>query len=73
MITSKITGKTYSPTDVVYISNVLQVKKMLDYLGPEDLYDILWTSEKRPDALVFVWARNDRTKECKLLWDQHKL
>ena len=70
---SLITGKSYEPSEMVYITNVLQVKKMLDYIGPDDLYDILWTSDKRPDTLVFVWARTERTKECKQKWDNHDL
>ena len=46
---------------------------MLNAIGPADLYDILYTSEKRPDALVFVWAKNERTAECKRLWDKREL
>ena len=57
MITSKITGKSYQPTDCIFISNMTQCHQMLNAIGPADLYDILYTSEKRPDALVFVWAK----------------
>ena len=73
MVTSKITGKTYDPSDCVYIANVMQVKKMLDFIGPDALMDVLWSSERRPDALVFVWKKCPETREAKLLWDQHIL
>ena len=74
MITSKITGKTYEQgLDCLYLTNILQVKKYLEYLGPEFLLDVLWTSEKRPDALVFVWKKCPETKKAKELWDQHML
>ena len=55
MITSKITGKTYEPSDCVYISNPLQCQKYLKYLGEDFFLDILYTSYKKEDALVFVW------------------
>lgn len=74
MVTSKITGKTYEQgLDCLYLTNILQVKKYLEYLGPEFLLDVLWTSEKRPDALVFVWKKCPETKKAKELWDQHML
>ena len=74
MITSKITGKNYSPgDDCLYLTNMLQVKKYLEYLGPEYLLDVLWTSEKRPDALVFVWKKCPETREAKQKWDNHEL
>lgn len=74
MITSKITGKTYEPgSGCLYLTNMLQVKRYLEYLGPDFLLDVLWTSEKRPDALVFVWKKCPETRDAKILWDQHKL
>ena len=73
MKTSKITGKQYSESDCIYITNMTQCHQMLNAIGPADLYDILYTSEKRPDALVFVWAKNERTAECKRLWDKREL
>lgn len=74
MITSKITGKTYNAgSDCIYLSNMLQVKKYLEYLGPEFLLDVLWTSEHRPDALVFVWKKCPETREAKIKWDNHLL
>lgn len=74
MIISKITGKKYEPgADCIYLTNMLQAKKYLEYLGPEFLLDILWSSEHRPDAIVFVWKKCPETREAKSLWDQHKL
>lgn len=73
MITSKITGKTYEPSDCVYLTNMLQVKKYLEYLGPELMLDILFSSEQRPDALVFVWQKCPETKKAKQKWDNHEL
>jgi hypothetical protein len=74
MITSKITGKQYEPgADCIYLTNMLQAKKYLEYLGPEFLLDILWSSEHRPDALVFVWRKCPETKEAKQKWDNHIL
>ena len=74
MITSKITGKTYEPgSECIYLTNMLQVKKYLEFLGPELMLDILFSSEKRPDALVFVWKKCDATRQAKALWDAHEL
>ena len=73
MITSKITGKTYEPSDCVYLTNMLQVKKYLEHLGPDYMLDILFSSEHRPDALVFVWKKCDATRQAKQKWDNHEL
>ena len=35
--------------------------------------DILWASEKRKYALVFVWKKCPETKRAKELWDKHEL
>jgi hypothetical protein len=72
MIKSEITGKVYEPSMAVYISNMLQCQKMLKHIGSQDLLDII-VSDRGKDALVFVWERNERTKACKVLWDQHAL
>ena len=34
---------------------------------------MVFTSEKREDALVFVWKRCPETKKAKQLWDNHEL
>ncbi|MEE1301333.1 MAG: hypothetical protein UHD64_01010 [Bacteroidales bacterium] len=73
MITSKITGKSYEPSEGVYISNPLQCQKYFKFLGEDFFLDILYTSYKKEDALVFVWKKCPETKEAKRLWDQHML
>lgn len=74
MITSGITGKKYTPgSDCVYITNPTQCQKYLKYLGTEFFLDILYTSEKKEDALVFVWKRCPETARAKKLWDSHEI
>jgi hypothetical protein len=73
MITSKITGKVYDPSEAVFFSNPVQTQRYLEFLGPEFFLDILWASEKKRDALVFVWKKCPETKHAKELWDQHLL
>ena len=73
MITSKITGKTYDPSNAVYLTNPVQCQRYFKFLGDELFLDILFTSEKREDALVFVWERCQKTREAKFKWDNHEL
>lgn len=73
MITSAITHKHYDPSDCIYMTNPLQCQKYLQYLGADFFLDILYTSDKREDALVFVWKRCPETREAKILWDKHEL
>lgn len=73
MITSKITGKTYDPSNAVYLTNPVQCQRYFKFLGDEPFLDILFTSEKREDALVFVWKRCLETREAKIKWDNHEL
>ena len=73
MITSKITGKTYDPSNAVYLTNPVQCQRYFKYLGDKPFLDILFTSEKREDALVFVWERCPETREAKIKWDNHEL
>ena len=74
MITSKLTGKTYDPSEAVYITNPRQSQAYAKYLGGwEHFLDMLFTSEKREDALVFVWRRCAETREAKIKWDNHEL
>ena len=73
MITSKVTQKTYDPADCVFLTNPVQCQRYLEYLGADYLYDILWASEKKKDALVFVFPRCAETRRCKDLWDKHEL
>lgn len=74
MITSKVTGKTYDPsTDAIFITNPQQCFKYFSILSTDLFLDIIWTSEKRPDALVYVWKKCPETRDAKILWDQHML
>lgn len=72
-IKSNITGKTYAPEDAVYITNPIQCQRYFKLLGDEFFLDILFTSKKKEDCLVFVWKRCLETKRAKELWDQHIL
>ena len=73
MITSKITGKTYEPSNAVYLTNPIQCQRYFKFLGDELFLDILFTSKKREDALVFVWKRCPETAKAKQMWDNHEL
>ena len=73
MITSKITGKSYEPSDAIYLTNPLQCQRYFKMLGDELFLDILFTSERREDALVFVWRRCPETREAKIKWDNHEI
>ena len=73
MITSSITGKTYSPEEAVYLTNPIQCQRYFKFLGDELFLDILFTSKRKEDCLVFVWKKSPETKEAKQKWDQHEL
>lgn len=72
-IKSKITGKDYMAEDGIYISNMLQARLYLIHLGPEALLDILYDSQKRPNSIVFVFERGEKTRLLKRKWDEHTL
>lgn len=72
--TSQLTGKTYDESEAIYMTNPRQNQAYAKYLGGWEYFlDMLFTSEKKEDALVFVWKRCPETKQAKLLWDQHLL
>ena len=73
MIHSKITGKQYDPSDAVYMTNPTQCQRYLKFLGSEYFLDILYMSEKKEAALVFVWKRCPETARAKRLWDNHEI
>ena len=73
MIISKITGKAYEPSEAVFLTNPIQCQRYFKFLGDELFLDILFTSKKKEDALVFVWKRCPETKKAKELWDKHEL
>jgi hypothetical protein len=70
---SPITQKVYDPDFCVNITNMLQAKRYLSYLGPEYLLDVLYTGTKREDCLVFVFKKCPETRKAKELWDNHEL
>ena len=71
---SLLTGKFYDEADAIYMTNPKQNQAYAKYLGGWDYFlDMLFTSEKREDALVFVWKKCPETKKAKELWDQHLL
>lgn len=73
MIKSEITKKVYEPGNAVFISNVLQATRYLEYLGAEYLLDIIWDGNDRDRCLRFVFPRCSETAKAKQLWDQHLL
>jgi hypothetical protein len=73
MTTSKITGKSYNPSECVFISNPTQCAKYCKFLGTDLLMDIILSSERREDALIFVWKKCPETREAKQKWDNHEL
>ena len=74
MKTSQLTGKTYSESDCIYMTNPKQNQAYAKYLGGWDYFvDMLFTAEKKEDALVFVWRKCPETPRAKELWDQHLL
>lgn len=73
MIKSEITGKNYEPSECVFISNPTQCAKYCKLLGTDLLMDIILSSERREDVLVFVWKKSPETADAKRKWDQHLL
>lgn len=73
MIKSEVTGKNYEPSECVFISNPTQCAKYYKLLGSELFMDIIISSEKHEDALVYVWKKTPETAEAKRKWDQHLL
>ena len=72
-VKSKITNKEYMSEDGLYISNMLQARLYLIHLGPESLLDVLYDGTKRPNSIVFVFERGEKTKLLKQKWDNHTL
>ena len=74
MKTSKLTGKTYDESSAIYMTNPRQNQAYAKYLGGwEHFLDMLFTSEQREDALVFVWKKCPETAKAKRLWDNHEI
>lgn len=73
LVKSPITQKVYDSANCIYITNVLQAKRYLSYLGPEYFLDIKYTDTHREDSLVFVFKKCPETRRAKELWDNHEL
>ena len=74
MRTSSLTGKIYDEANAIYMTNPKQNQAYAKYLGGWDYFlDMLFTSEKKEDALVFVWQKCPETAKAKQLWDDHRL
>ena len=74
MKTSTLTGKIYDEAEAVYITNPRQNQAYAKYLGGWEFFlDMLFTSEKKEDALVFVWKKCPETRQAKLKWDNYEL
>ena len=74
MKTSTLTGKTYDEADAIYMTNPRQNQAYAKYLGGWEFFlDMLFTSDKKEDALVFVWRKCPETRDAKIKWDNHEL
>ena len=75
MAYSKLLSRHYDPSNsnVVYISNILQVAKYLKNGGSEFLVDILYDGVKREDTLVFVFLKTPEVQELYRRWQSHEL
>lgn len=73
MKTSQITGRSYEPSECIYITNPVQCQRYFKLLGSDLFLDILYASEKKEDCLVFVWKKCPETREAKIKWDNHEI
>ena len=65
-----IPGVEYSPTNVVYLSNLRQ--SYLYLRNGAKLVDILYCNTKN-DSLVFVFEKNEHVRKLYELWNKHEL
>ena len=74
MKVSQLTGKSYEPSDAIYMTNPKQHFAYARYFGGWEYFlDMLFSSDKIDDACVFVWKKCHETRRAKELWDQHLL
>ena len=75
MTHSKLLNKSYDPSNsnVVYITNMLQVARFLKNGAHEYLVDILYDGVKREDTLVFVFLKTPKIQELYRKWQLHEL
>lgn len=71
---SKITGRAFDPTKVVYITNAKQHFAYARYFGGWQYFvDMDASSDARDGVGVFMWEKNEQTAHAKQLWDQRLL
>ena len=73
MAYSQLLKRHYDPSNsnVLYLSNVLQVAKYLQNGASEFLVDILYDGVKREDTLVFVFLKTPEIQELYKKWQEH--
>ena len=71
---SKLTGVAYEIRDVLYITNIYQASAYIGAGGAEWLVDVRYDSSKESKRrLVFVFLKNDKTRELYEKWCNHEL
>ena len=71
---SKLTGVAYEVRDVLYITNIFQASAYIGAGGAEWLIDVRYDSSKESKRrLVFVFLKNDKTRELYERWCNHEL
>ncbi len=73
MTKSPITGIEYEEVECAFITNPYQALLYLKNGASCDLCDVLWSSERRPDCLVFVFKKTELIKRLYAEWNTHKL
>ena len=75
MAYSKLLNKTYDPSNsnVIYLSNCLQVAKYLQNGASEFLVDILYDGVKKENTLVFVFLKTPEIQDLYRRWQSHEL
>lgn len=71
---SRITGKEYTPDEVLYINYAPQYTAYLANGAETEVIDVFYDTRKcSKNKLVFVFPRNEKMKELYELWKQQKL
>lgn len=75
MAYSQLLKRHYDPSNsnVIYLSNVLQVAKYLQNGASEFLVDILYDGVKKENTLVFVFLKTPEVQELYKKWQSHEL
>ena len=75
MAYSQLLKRHYDPSNsnVLYLSNVLQVAKYLQNGASKFLVDILYDGVKKENTLVFVFLKTPEVQELYRKWIAHEL